>query len=146
MQIILNNEKDAPFLEIRDNQTWIRLIVRLKDNSGINVTGTREEKRELLKQKDQWFKPVIDEFLSTLDDEKFEFKGRSSQEIVVMTTKEGFDNLINDSRINKIHMDAIGHAIFNENKMDKLWISILIGVVLIILILYLVHLKYLKKK
>src|SRR3989338_5731206 len=46
-----------------DNQIELKLVIELRDESGIIVNGTKEEKREQLRQIDEWFKPRIDEDL-----------------------------------------------------------------------------------
>ncbi|MEN9626053.1 MAG: hypothetical protein RL557_381, partial [archaeon] len=42
---------------------WIQVIVELKDESGIILSGTKQEKIDQVKQKLEWYKSKIDEVL-----------------------------------------------------------------------------------
>src|SRR3989344_7570952 len=83
-------------LDITNNKTRVNVIVRLKDNSGIDITGTKEERENLLEQKEEWFKPRIDRILSSFSEEEFELQRELSNGFSGKITSSGFDKLINN--------------------------------------------------
>ena len=98
-------------VKIINNQTWILVIVDLRDNSNITVIGTTEERRALSRQKDEWFQPVINEVLSTLSEDEFDDIRTSLRSFSGHISKKGFNKLVNDPRITAIHMDKPVYAV-----------------------------------
>lgn len=92
------------------NQTWVRVIVRLVDNSGINITGTKEQRRNLSRQVDIWFSPVVDDVVASLSEDEFEMNSRRFNGFSGLTTQEGFEKLINDPRVEAIYKNRIVSA------------------------------------
>lgn len=92
--------------EFEENEL-VRVIVNLKDNSGIEVLGTKDKRIELSKQRDEWFKPRIDEVLSTLPKDGFQLTSKSSDGFDGIITKKSFDKLIRDKRVGAIYKDMI---------------------------------------
>ena|SRR3989338_5103230 len=105
---------DPSILKVFTNQTWVRISIRLVDNSHIIINGTKEEKRELLRQRDEWFKENTQEFLSNLSDDNIHILSNISDGFVAMVTKEGFDSFLNYSVIGEIHIDAKGTTVVND--------------------------------
>lgn len=93
---------DSGILEAFKTQTEVRVIVRLKDNSGITITGTKEEKIELLRQRDEWFKPIIEDVLATLPETEIRDVRRLSDGFGGYVTEEGFEILLKNSHVKKI--------------------------------------------
>jgi len=89
-------------LDITNNKTRVNVIVRLKDNSGIDITGTKEERENLLEQKEEWFKPRIDRILSSFSEEEFELQRELSNGFSGKITSSGFDKLINNLDVETI--------------------------------------------
>jgi len=56
-----------------------------------------------------------DSLLSTFLETEFKFKRKSSTRIVGEITREGFDKLINDTRINVVYFNALAHATLDES-------------------------------
>jgi len=89
-----------------DNQIELKLVIELRDESGIIVNGTKEEKREQLRQIDEWFKPRIDEvLLDYSNNSNFVILDKTSRGFAAFTSKDSFDKLAEDSRIMKIDID-----------------------------------------
>ena len=78
------------------------VIERLKDNSNIVVVGTKEERRAVLRQKDEWFKPKIDEFLGTLSEDDIKVGSKLSNGFGALLSKKGFEKLIDNENVEKI--------------------------------------------
>ena len=96
------NESGFEILKISDNQVWIRLLIRLNDNSGIEIIGTTDKKIELMKQRDKWFEPVIEDVLFDLSESEIKDIRRRSDGFSAMITKDSFNKLTDDPRIKKI--------------------------------------------
>ena len=110
---------DSEILEAFETQTEVRVIVRLADNSNITITGTKEEKIELMIQRDEWFMSETEKFLSTLSKDKFNVLSNISDGFVGMITKEGFDILINNTKVSEIYLDIIGNVALDENDITE---------------------------
>ena len=84
------------------NQTWVRVDVILADSSNITIHGTKEERRNLSMQRDEWLRSMAVKILFTLS----ENESKNINEIVgafsIDVTREGFDKLSTDSRISAI--------------------------------------------
>ena len=89
-----------------ENQTWVWVIVSLKDDSNIVLDGTQEERKNLSRQKSIWFEGKIEEIINSLFDEEFEPTGSNDRGFSGKITREGFDKLINDSRIKDVYLNT----------------------------------------
>lgn len=108
-------EYDPAILDAFNNQSWVNVIVRLVDNSNITITSTKEEKTELIRQRDGWFEPKIDEVLSTLSEDEFVSLRKLSNGFGGSITIEGFDKLINNPAVSEIQLDIGGSIALDEN-------------------------------
>lgn len=131
---IISNETikyDSEILEELNKTSEVRVIVKLKDNSNITVIGTKEERRALLKQIDEWFKPVIDEVLTNISEDEFKLIKKSSNGFSGYITEEGFDKLIKDEKVKSIYLDKIGSAVLDDTipliNADDVWNSYYTG-------------------
>ncbi|MEK6937639.1 MAG: hypothetical protein AABX04_01205 [Nanoarchaeota archaeon] len=93
---------DKVILEEFSKTEWVPVLVRLKDNSDIKIEGTKEQRVALSKQRDEWFKPVIDEVLSTLSKKEFELAHKRFDGFSGKITKEGFQKLLNNPAVKEI--------------------------------------------
>jgi hypothetical protein len=137
-------ESGDKILQISDDEIWIKVIVELKDDSGIEVVGTKEEKRELMGQIDGWFEPQVEDFLLNLNDGDFKVGRKSSRGFVASVNEEGANNLIENSKLSKIRMDAVGSVTTKGDGGKN--ILFYASIILAIIILYLIYTKYLRKK
>jgi len=96
------NQTNFTILEIKNDKVWLRVIIRLQDNSEIKILGTKEERIELMKQRDEWFKSKIEEVLVTLSREEFELRGKLSDGFSGSISEVGFNKLIGNEDIKKI--------------------------------------------
>src|SRR3989338_563395 len=116
---------DPSILKVFTNQTWVRISIRLVDNSHIIINGTKEEKRELLRQRDEWFKENTQEFLSNLSDDNIHILSNISDGFVAMVTKEGFDELVNNRQVMSVNLDIIGSISLDDStpliNSDEVW-------------------------
>ena len=107
------------------NNSMVQLIVRLKDKSQLGIKGTKEEKRELLRQRDEWFKENTQEFLSNLSDDNIHILSNISDGFVAMVTKEGFDELVNNRQVMSVNLDIIGSISLDDStpliNSDEVW-------------------------
>jgi len=111
-------EYDSEILDAFDNnQTWVRVIVDLKDNSGINVTGTKEERTNLSRQIDEWFKPIVDDMYNMFSEDEFIIIRKSLRGLSGEISEKGFNKLINDVRVKYVYMDAVGSVAIDENNI-----------------------------
>ena len=112
---------DLELLEKFNESNMVNVMVELKDESGIIVNivnGTKEEKREQLRQIDEWFQPRIDEVLSDYsNDSNIKVSSRMLRGFVVNVNERGFWRLVNDTRIVKISPSRIGY-IAEEDEED----------------------------
>ena len=133
-------------MEIIDNEVWLHVIVRLKDNSGIEITGTKEEKIELMEQRDEWFKPEIDKVLSTLSEEDINGFDKLSDGFGTYISENDFDKLVKDEKVRKIIWPKTGADVSqNEILLDN-WNSIVLTLAVIFLVLVLLLYFVIKKK
>jgi len=139
---------DLELLEISDGQIWIKVLVELKDYSGIVVTGTKEERKILSRQKDEWFSQAIDEFFSTLSENERQNLKKDSIGFDGKITKNTFNKLVQEDRIKAIFMDMIVSSVMGKiqmleevtmpkQKKNLFWIWAVLGV-LVLVILYLI--------
>ncbi len=81
---------DTEILKEFNNNSKVSVLVRLKDTPNFVFTGTKEERRAISRQRDEWFKPVIDEVLATLSKDEFRFIGKLSNGFGGWITKKEF--------------------------------------------------------
>ncbi len=134
---IWHNQTNYQTLKIIDDEVWLKAIVRLKDNSGIEITGTTEEKIKLIKQKEEWFKPKIEEVLATLSEDDIKVSSKHSDGFSGLISKEGFDKLINNKAVRKIGWPKRGAVGLDFSLKNWGWIIITV-VLIIIVLLYLI--------
>jgi len=67
----LMGEKNFVGLKVIDDEIWAKVTVILKDKSMVVVEGNKSERKELINQKLEWFKPVIEKFVANLSDDDF---------------------------------------------------------------------------
>ncbi len=111
-------EYDPEILDAFDNKTWVSVLVRLADNSNITITGTKEERRAISRQRDEWFKPVIDEVLATLSETEFKLSSKRFDGFSGEITKEGFTKLLKDERVGVIHQTLKSDAFAVEKNLS----------------------------
>lgn len=143
------NQSDYEIFKIDEQGTiWAHeVIVRLKDNSGIVVEGSIEEKKKLMKQRDEWFKPIVEEVLSTLSEDEFRSYGKSSDGFGGQITKEGVDKLIKNKNVRKISWPKTIPRIFSGLEDSKVLYGFLIfGVTISILIILIIYFIVKRKK
>lgn len=99
----------------------VHVLVRLVDNSNITIEGTNDERAAKLVQRDEWFKPVIDEVLSTLPESEIRDVSRRSNGFSGYITKQGFDILLDNPHVRKISSTTGGtdlHVTLDEPSED----------------------------
>ena len=85
---------DPKIVDAFDNQTWIRVVVVIRDTSNITLTGTTEERRNLLIEKDAWFSREIDDLFKEFQDTQIRDLRKRSGGFGADITKEEFYFLI----------------------------------------------------
>lgn len=153
---------DPKILESFENGVeWVEIKVDLNDYSNITLTGTKEEKKEAIKQIDDWFKLVINEVLNTFSETEMKLSKKTLRGFRGEITKEGFNKLIKDMRVKAVYFGSIPvSAILDDNKTimredmieeievkegNLLWLWILLLMV-VITISYLIIKKSKKQK
>ena len=108
---------DSSILPAFENQAWIRVLVRLVDNSNITIAGTKEQRVMLSKQRDEWFNQVIDDVLTALSQSEFNLVSKRFNGFSGDIRKSGFDKLANDLRVSEINLayGASGYAAENNS-------------------------------
>jgi len=97
---------DSSILQQFDDDEWVRVIVVIRDESNIIITGTDEERKNLTYLKLEWFKPVIEEIIQNLTNEEFVVSNRMSFGFHGHISKTGFSKLINDYRLKGIYLNV----------------------------------------
>lgn len=123
-ELISQGRVHTDSLEIVGNKTWIKVLISIKDSSeadSLISIFSNEEIRDV----------------SGLDD-------TSPSKFSLKITKEGFDKLILDERVDKVYYDIPIYAYNSENKINLLIISGISLFVLLIIIIWLI--KKRKKK
>ena len=111
---------DPQIYQAFNNSEWTSIMVVLKDNSGINVTGTNEERRNLTRQITNWFKPQIEEVLSNLSEDEFKLNVETGIGFNGEISQQGFEKLKNNSLIDKIFWGGYqAHTIGNTSTLDN---------------------------
>ena len=123
-------------LELINNEVWLKVIIRLKDNSNIDITGTKEEKVDLIKQKEEWFEPRINNVLDTLSEDDVKEVRRHSDGFGALLSEEGFDKLINNEDVRKIIWPQTGAIGLQGNSLSK---SLVWSIIIIFLIIIIFH-------
>lgn len=128
---------DSAILEQFKNQSEVRILVRLNDNSGLPVTSVN--------QIDAWFRPQVDAILNDLSNPEFQLANKFTDGFSGYISQEGFNRLINDSRVKSIIFspeNSGASAMDNKNKNNYLlWILLPVGILLFFIILYLIKHK-----
>ena len=104
-------------------------------------------KKELIKQKEEWFESIIDDVLSDLSEEDVKIAGKNSDGFDGLISQNGFEKLIRDERVKEIIWPRTGAIFSNENFLlkNKSWV-VVIGLILVIFISYIILKKQLKKR
>jgi len=97
------NDEHLIGVEIIDNEVWARVGVLLRDNSGVIIEGTKEERRELVNQKVAWMRNETTRLLSNLSMEGIkDIRIKNSGGFGALISLDGLNELINDKRIEEI--------------------------------------------
>jgi len=134
----VHNATNYETLKIIDNEVWLKVIVRLKDESGTLP--------EQVDERIEWFEPVIDEVLVTLNEREFKDIRRHSDGFSGLISKEGFDKLVQDERVWEINWPRTGFRAAKDETQLRNWIWIAIIIFLFVLILCLIIKKERNKK
>ncbi|MFH0831878.1 MAG: hypothetical protein V1886_03370 [archaeon] len=106
---------DQEILRAFENSTWVRVLVRLVDNSNIIIEGTKEERKNLSSQRDLFLNLQLEEFLSNILENETKNIRKHIGEFTADMTKEGFNKIVNDSRINEILLSYTAPGYATEN-------------------------------
>jgi len=111
-QIIETNKSkhiDPEILKaFKQNQTWVNVTVILTDNSNITVQGTKEERRNLSNQRADWFRQNGDRILVRSSEDKIKNIRKHVGAFDAEISRQGFDKLANDTRIDEIILSYNG--------------------------------------
>jgi hypothetical protein len=101
-------------LKVIDGEVWAKVIVRLKDNSGIIFNGTKEERLEQSKQKDAWFGPVLQSTLDELNKTGIKDINKSpfNSSFNALITKDGLEEIASNPNVKKIIWPQYGPELF----------------------------------
>ena len=116
-------EIETDVLKQLNKTKWVEVSVRLRDTSGIIITGTKEERIELSKQRDEWFEPFIDKVLITLSEDEFKLIRESTDGFSGSIAKKGLDKLIKDERVEAVYFNTPVHAIESKNNSTEIYID-----------------------
>ncbi|MCW8965442.1 MAG: hypothetical protein OQK82_01955, partial [Candidatus Pacearchaeota archaeon] len=109
----LMNEKNFIGLKIIENQTWIRVTVVLKDNSGIIVEGNKSQRAELVNQKVEWTKKEAERFLKIFSNEEYIKNAR--------ITSGGFGGLISEEGLNfLLNSTEVDYISWSQYKLENI--------------------------
>ena len=134
-------------LKIVDDEVWARISIVLKDNSGIDVVGTKEERRELVDQKIEWTNSEAEKFLNDFPGEHIKELRKNSGGFSGLISQEGLEILLESPEI-----DYISWSQYKPELIDKKMFSIdltssnFLSLILIFLLLILTLLLYKNKK
>jgi hypothetical protein len=142
-ELMLDEDNNYTTLKFIEGQPWLKVIIRFKDNSGINVTGSKEERRELSKQKDEWFELIMEDVLDTLLESDIKNVDKLLRGVGGHISKQGFEKLIKDERVRKIIWPKKG-AVGLNNLVTKYFVGIIVFILIILSLLILK--KRFKKK
>ena len=139
----LISQKDFIGLKIIDNQTWARIGVVLKDNSGIEIIGSKEEKTELVNQRIEWFKEQTEKFLEEFNDSRYIINLRkNSGGFSGLVSEEGLEFLLDKPEIDYINWEQYKPRLTGEDfKKDYLLLLTLSLIILILLVIFLIFKK-----
>ncbi|MEA2036033.1 MAG: hypothetical protein U9O94_00885 [Nanoarchaeota archaeon] len=98
-------EYDQEILGQFEKNEMVSVIIRLKDNSNITIKGTTEERKAKLKQKEEWFKPIVDEFVSELPENKFELRSKLSNGFSGKITQDEYLRLFQNPMVESIGLN-----------------------------------------
>ncbi|NQV09120.1 hypothetical protein HQ529_04675 [Candidatus Woesearchaeota archaeon] len=129
-----HNATNYQTLDIIGDEVWLRVMIRLKDNSGIEIVGTREERRKLINEKEEWFEPVIDDVLGTLSEEDMKIAGKSSDGFDGLISRQGLEKLIRDEKVKEINWPRRGATAVNNSPLIKNWYWIVLIIMLYFII------------
>ena len=141
---ILNNDNFVG-VEIIENKTFARVGVVLKDNSEIEIIGNKSEKRDLVNQRVEWFEKETEKFLSSFSNENILDINTNSGGFSALVSKEGFEELIKDNRIEKITWTKDKVESIDSKIKNKVYLFSFSFFILILLIIVLVVLASKKK-
>ena len=113
----LINQADFIGLQIIDDKVWAKVLVNIKDNSGIEYSGTKEERLEQSKQRDKWFEPIIQEALDGITKTEIKNINKGFSGFGALVTKKAFEELISDDRIEKVIWSQYGPKPFLKESM-----------------------------
>ena len=114
-------------LQIRDNKTFARIRVVLKDNSRIVIEGSKEQIRDLTNQRLKWFEPITEELIKNLPESEFLEIRLLSEGFSALVSKEGFELLLKNEYIKEIIWSQYKpESINSENAENPLLLTLII--------------------
>ncbi len=135
-------------LQIINNETLARVDVVLKDGSGVNITGTKEERIRLIHQKNAWIGNETDTILKDYSAKDLILGGKSSSGFSAFVTEGVLNRLINDSRIDRINWiyDKPKLTGINDYTILRLPWLLFFGIIFLVLLIILVIIIHVKRK
>lgn len=97
------------------NQTWVGVLVILVDNTNITITGTRAERLNMTKYKNQILKATVEEFILNYSSNEVVDVHTFPREFSAEITRQGFDKLINDYGVSEIYLAYNGTSSGSNN-------------------------------
>ena len=106
---------DSSINEKFQNTTYLKVMVVIKDNSNLQFTGTKEERKIQLNQKADWFKPKLEEVLSNLSEDEFKLNVETGIGFNGEISQQGFEKLKNNSLIGRIDLDRTAQTLLDNS-------------------------------
>ena len=123
------------------NEEWVEVGISFKDNSGVELVGTKEEKLAQIKLKDEWFDMEINNFIGNLSDDEYEIIGRVSNGLSLNISRYTFDKIIKDERIEKVELPTYGTIQHTNGENNKSYYWVFVSVILL-LIFFILLIKF----
>ena len=109
-------ELHPSLLEAFESNELVNVIVELKDESGIEVVGTKEERRALIFEIDDWFKPRVSEVAEDYAARGVNITKERSRSFTAVIDEEELLVLLDDPRIYTVHYNSPVFILANESE------------------------------
>jgi hypothetical protein len=126
-------EGKFPYLD----KVYVSVTIRDKSNITINMSDTKDKRLEELIKKDLWYQKKVNETLkdySSSDD--FVLHTYLPKGFGMFVTKEGFNKLLTDERINSVSLNDFGTAAGFATLRDVSFKKIFLLIIMILLVVF----------
>lgn len=120
-QYLIENE-DYYKAKIENDEVWALVGIRLKDDSGVEMTDDRLKNKELIEQQNLWYSLEINETLDDIIGKNINLSHTLPYGFMVWANEAGIEKILSDDRVEEINFSDEKVHILSGNDFSSLFV------------------------